>query len=115
MLGDGARRWNWCRVDVSLERGALVEETRDGPNRKLTGASLPFFFFFLVAVMASPALSSLGGKQHAKRGDSSKGKAKASSAKGSGNCKVVPEAVTLEQFISQMQPLIDLEKVIFLT
>jgi len=60
--------------------------------------------------MASPALSSLGGKQGAKGGDSSKGKAKASSAKGGGKCKVVPEAVTLEQFISQMQPLIDLEK-----
>lgn len=65
--------------------------------------------------MASPALSSLGGKKGAKGGDSSKGKAKASSAKGSGKCKVVPEAVTLEQFISQMQPLIDLEKVILLT
>ena len=97
----------------------VEEETRDSPNRKLTGASLLFLFFFgypsFVAVMASPALSSLGGKKGAKGGDSSKGKAKASSAKGSGKCKVVPEAVTLEQFISQMQPLIDLEKVILLT
>ena len=56
VLGDGAKRWNWCRVDVSMEwgdeGGALVEEeTRDSPNRKLTGASLLFFFFLVILLL----------------------------------------------------------------
>lgn len=60
--------------------------------------------------LPSPALSSLG--QHGK-GDLSKGKAKAStkgSSKSNSKPKAFCEAVTLEQFISQMLPLVDLEK-----
>lgn len=57
-----------------------------------------------MAQLPSPALPSLG-----QRG---KGKAKASS-KGSSKGKPAYElAVTLEQFISQMMPLVDLEKVL---
>lgn len=59
-----------------------------------------------MAQLPSAAGSGLG--QHGK------GKAKAKAAPRSGSKgKPVLEAVTLEQFISQMQPLIDLEKVLF--
>ena len=58
-----------------------------------------------MAQLPPPALSNLG--QHGK----GKAKAKASS-KGSSKGKPVYEAVTLEHFISQMLPLIDLEKVV---
>lgn len=58
-----------------------------------------------MAQLPSPALS-LG---HAAK---FKGKMKATS-KSSEKTKGVPEAVTLEIFVSQMLPLIDLEKVVF--
>jgi hypothetical protein len=57
-----------------------------------------------MAQLPSAAVSSL-----AQRG---KGKGKAK-AKAPSKGKPVCEAVTLEQFISQMLPLVDLEKVIF--
>lgn len=64
----------------------------------------------MAELSSSPALSNLG-QQHGKgKAKVTKGNASKSSSK-QGKPKV-QEAVTLEQFISQMLPLIDLEKVV---
>ena len=96
VLGDGAKRWNWCRVDVSMEwgdeGGALVEEeTRDSYNRKLTGASLllfSFFFFLLLLWWRRPRCQVWGASRVRKGATPPRGRQKPRAQRAVGNAKL---------------------------